>query len=66
VIIIDAEKNIIASIETYLSDLGQQILHTPDLSLTSQAILAAKFKLLVKTLLLKRTSDGSIGLADWL
>ncbi len=38
-------------------------MHSPDLSLAAQAVLTAQLELLVQTLLLKRTSDGSVRLA---
>ena len=50
-------------ISTYLSDFGQNELHSPDLSLATKSIFTAKLELLVKTLLLVRTTDRSEGLA---
>lgn len=46
-----------------LSDLGKNKLHSPDLSLAAKTVLTTELKLLVKTLLLVRTTDRSEGLA---
>jgi hypothetical protein len=48
---------------TDLTDFRKHVLHTPDLSLTAETVLTAELELLVKTLLLERSSDGTIGLA---
>ena len=45
-----------------LSDLGQSVLDSPDLSLASQAVLAAESELLVESLLLVGSSRGLVGL----
>lgn len=48
---------------THLSDFGKDELHAPDLSLATQTVLTTELELLVKTLLLVRTTDRSKGLA---
>jgi len=48
---------------SYLSDLGQHVLHSPDLSLAAKAVLTTQLQLLVETFLLERASDRSVGLA---
>ena len=48
---------------SYLSDLGEHVLHSPDLALAAKTVLTAELELLVESLLLKGTSDRSVGLA---
>jgi hypothetical protein len=40
-------------------------LDTPDLTLAAKTVLTAELEFLVKTLLLERTSDSTVGLADY-
>jgi hypothetical protein len=51
---------------TDLSDFGEHELDSPDLTLAAKTIFTAKLELLVKTLLLERTSDGSVCLAAYI
>ena len=45
-----------------LSDLREHVLHTPDLTLAAQSVFTAKLELLVKTLLLERSSNTTVRL----
>lgn len=48
--------------QTYLTDLGQRELDTPDLALASEAVLAAELELRVEAFLLIRPPGGLEGL----
>jgi hypothetical protein len=50
-------------VNPYLSDLGEHVLHSPDLALAAETVLAAELELLVEALLLEGASDGSVRLA---
>jgi hypothetical protein len=47
----------------YLSDFREDKLNTPNLTLAAETIFAAKLELLIKTLLLERTTNSSVSLS---
>ncbi len=49
--------------KSYLADLGQHVLNTPDLTLAAETVFTAELKLLVQTFLFEGTADSTVGLS---